>query len=40
MTQEYLGKRAQRGSKKAFLKAVGKAPKAEPEANDRLSQGA
>ncbi len=40
MTEEYLGQRAQRGSKKSFLKALGKVSKAEPEANDRLWKGA
>ncbi len=36
MTEEYLGKRAQKGRKKAFLKALVKVSKGEPEAGDRL----
>lgn len=36
MTEEYLGKRAQRGRKKSFLKALGKVSKGEPEVGDRL----
>ena len=35
MTEEYLGGRAQRGSKKAFLKALGRVSKREPDARDR-----
>lgn len=36
MTEEYLGRRAKKGNKKAFLKILGKVSKAESEANDRL----
>ncbi len=36
MTEEYLGKRAQRGNKKNFLKALGKVSNAEPESRDQL----
>lgn len=36
MTEEYLGKRAQRGNRKSFRRALGKVSKAEPEARDRL----
>ncbi len=37
MTQEYLNERAQRASKKAFLKAMKKVPASVPEGQDRLS---
>jgi hypothetical protein len=36
MTEEYLGKRAQRGSKERFRKAMAKVADAEPEEQDRL----
>ncbi len=36
MTDEYLGLRAKRGSKAKFLRAMGKASKAEPEPKDKL----
>ena len=36
MTEEYLGKRAKRGSKKKFLRAMKKVANVEPEARDRL----
>ncbi|OGS04507.1 MAG: hypothetical protein A3G41_03840 [Elusimicrobia bacterium RIFCSPLOWO2_12_FULL_59_9] len=39
MTEEYLGKRAQRGNRKSFLKALGKVSNAEPETRDHLSAG-
>lgn len=37
MTQDYLKERAQRGSKKAFLKAMDKVPSSAAEEPDRLS---
>jgi hypothetical protein len=36
MTEEYLGRRAQKGNKKAFLKALSKVSNTEPDENDRL----
>ncbi len=36
MTEEYLGKRAKRGSKKKFLRAMKKVANVEPEVRDRL----
>ena len=36
LTEKYLAKRAQQGSKKAFLEAMAKVPDAEPERHDRL----
>lgn len=36
MTEEYLGKRAKRGSKKKFLRAMRKVADIEPEAHDGL----
>ena len=36
LTQEYLRKRAVRGSEEAFFKAMSKVPDVEPEAADKL----
>ena len=36
MTEEYLGKRAQRGSRQKFRKAMAKVADAEPEDRDKL----
>jgi hypothetical protein len=36
MTEEYLGKRAKRGSKGKFHKAMAKVPDVEPEEQDKL----
>ncbi len=36
MTEDYLVKRAKKGNKEAFLKAMSKVPDVEPEAYDRL----
>lgn len=36
MADEYLGRRAKRGSKAKFLKAMGRVEKNEPEAKDKL----
>ncbi len=36
MTEEYLGARAQRGSREKFEKAMAKVPAVEPDAHDRL----
>jgi hypothetical protein len=36
MTEEYLGKRAQRGSKETFHQAMAKVADTEPEEQDRL----
>ena len=36
MTEDYLVKRAKKGNKEAFLKAMSKVPNVEPEAYDRL----
>ena len=35
-TEDYLGARAQRASRKEFLRAMGKVPDAEPDQRDRL----
>ena len=37
MTEEYLVKRASKGSKNKFLKAMAKVPDIEPDANDKKS---
>ena len=36
MTEEYLHKRAKRGSRDLFLKALAQVPEVEPEENDRF----
>ncbi len=36
MTEDYLVKRAKKGNKDTFLKAMSKVPDVEPEAYDRL----
>lgn len=36
MTEEFLEERAKRGSRKKFERAMAKAPKRQPEKNDRL----
>lgn len=36
LTEEYLEKRAQKGDKEAFLSAMKKVPKSNPEPDDRL----
>ena len=36
MADEYLGRRAKRGSKAKFLKAMGRVEKNDPEAKDKL----
>ena len=36
MTEDYLEKRAQRGSKKKFLKVLSKIPNRPPDSRDRL----
>lgn len=36
MTEDYLGKRAKRGSRKKFERAMRKVPNVEPEARDRI----
>jgi predicted transcriptional regulator len=36
MTEEYFEKRAKRGSRKKFERAMAKVPKVEPEEHDRL----
>jgi len=36
MTEEYLGKRAKRGSRRKFDKAMAKVPDVEPEEYDKL----
>lgn len=36
MTEEYLGARAQRGSREKFEKAMANVPAVEPDAHDRL----
>ena len=36
MTEEYLGERAKRGSKRKFHKAMAKVADAEPEEHDKL----
>ncbi len=36
MTEEYLGKRAKRGSRKKFERAMRKVANVEPEARDRI----
>jgi hypothetical protein len=36
MTEDYLGKRAKRGSRKKFERAMRKVAKVEPEARDRI----
>jgi len=36
LTESYLSQRAEKGDKKAFLKAMSKVPDIEPEQKDRL----
>ncbi|MEW6364050.1 MAG: toxin-antitoxin system HicB family antitoxin [Acidobacteriota bacterium] len=36
MTEEYLGKRAKRGSRKGFRRAIGKVADVQPDERDRL----
>lgn len=36
MTEEYLGKRAKRGSRSKFLKAMSRVGKNEPESQDKI----
>jgi predicted transcriptional regulator len=36
MTEDYLGKRAKRGSRAKFLKILAKVPKATPDVRDRF----
>ena len=36
LTRDYLAKRAKRGSREKFLKAMAKVPYVEPEAHDKL----
>jgi hypothetical protein len=36
MTEEYLGERAERGSRRKFKRAMAKVPRVEPEGYDRL----
>jgi hypothetical protein len=36
MAEEYLGKRAKRGNRKKFIKALSKVANVEPEKHDRL----
>lgn len=36
MTEDYLGKRAKRGSRAKFMKILSKVPKIAPDARDRI----
>lgn len=36
-TEDYLGVRAKRGSRKKFLRAMGKVPDVDPDERDRVS---